>query len=129
LAGYRHTDRASFGRGTNTRLAWIAETALSEPVSIVVLDAFTGFRDRGKLEEGEWMARELDRVLLQRLFSEALKSPTKLTLLGPAGSGGLGLTFQTGDSGANAVPFDERALEERSFATTSLESAVESALA
>ena len=56
LAGYRHGDRKDFGRGTNIRLAKIAETILKEPATIVLIEAIQSFRTAGQLEEAELKA-------------------------------------------------------------------------
>jgi hypothetical protein len=128
LAGYRHWERHEFGNGTNTRLSKIVDRALREPVSIVVVDAVQEFRGAGKLEEADWFVRELDSALLQPLFEEALKNPTRIAFLAPGSEVGLGTSFATRDANSNSTPFDERALEERSLSAVSLWDAVVSAL-
>jgi hypothetical protein len=120
LAGYRHVPRGEYGRGLNTRLAKIAEKALKEPVSIVLLDAVQDFRKDEMLEEADWFVRELDTVLLKPLFQEALINPTRITVLAPGASMGLGVAFETKNANSNTIPFDERALEERTLAVKSL---------
>jgi len=119
LVGYRHGDRREFGRGTNTRLAKIAETCLGEPVAIVLIDAFSMFRQNNQLDEAEWLAHELDRLLLKPLFEEALKTPWRLKLLSPpsppSSLEGLAVELETpGSLPTNVYPFDERSLDERS---------------
>jgi hypothetical protein len=113
LAGYRHAPRSEYGRGLNTRLAKIAEKALKEPVTIVLLDAVQEFRFNHQLEEADWFVRELDNVLLKPLFQEALVKPTRITFLAPGAGVGLGATFETKNANSNSIPFDERALEEK----------------
>jgi 2,3-bisphosphoglycerate-independent phosphoglycerate mutase len=113
LAGYRHAPRYEYGRGLNTRLSKIAEKALKEPVTIVLLDAVQAFRQGEKLEEADWFVRELDNALLKPLFQEALLNPIRITVLAPGEGLGLGVSFETKDSNSNSVPFDECALEER----------------
>ena len=120
LAGYRHALRAKYGRGLNTRLAKIAERALKEPVTFVLVDAVQAFREEGKLEEADWFVREIDTILLKPLFQEALMNPTRISVLAPGQTAGLGVTFETKDTNSNSIPFDERALEERTMATSAL---------
>lgn len=120
LAGYRHSNRFEFGRGTNTRLGKIVAAAVREPVTIAVIDAVADFRTKSQLEEAEWFGKELDQALVKPLFEEALLGPTRITILSPSSSTGLGAAFETRDSNANSIPFDERALEERTIPTRNL---------
>ncbi len=124
IAGYRHFDRRALGRGLNLRLAKIAEQALSEDVSIVGIEAVARFRAEEKLEEAEWFVHELDHALLKPVFEKALLEPTNLTLLAPGSGPGLGVSFATEDAAANVIPFDERALDERTLSNRTLWEAV-----
>lgn len=120
LAGYRHGDRSRFGRLTHTRFGWILETTAKEPLTIIVVDTFAAFRAAGQFEEGEWLGREMEKVLVAPLLEQALREPSRLVVLAPGAGSGLGLWFETGNSGANSIPFDERALDERSLAVRGL---------
>ena len=125
LAGYRHGDRGSFGKLTNTRLNWILEKVMKEPVTIVLLDAVQAFRENGQLEEGNWLVREMESALISKLLADALRNPTRMTLLAPGAAGGLGVSFETGNSGANSLPFDERAFDEKALSKLALHEAVQ----
>lgn len=128
LAGYRHVDRRDMGIGTNTRLAKMAELALAEPVSILLIDAVAAFREREMFEEADWFVRELDSVLLGPLLQHVLTNPARLCLLSPSGERGLGATFETGDANVNSTPFDERSLDERHLPESNLWEAVAASL-
>jgi len=128
LSGYRHAKRGEFGKGTNLRLEWIVKQVMVNPVTIVVIDSIAEFRQREQFEEAEWMANEIDRRLLQPLFQDALTNPTRIVLLAPGSGLGLGVRFETLDSGSNSIPFDERALDEKMLATKSLPETVAASL-
>lgn len=129
LAGYRHGDRWSVGRGTTLKWDFLRKELLAANSAILYLDDFESMRVDEKMEEAEWLVREMDDRLLKPLFEEALTTPAKIILLAPnVGSQGLSLTFQTRDANANSTPFDERALEERTLATTDLDAAVDRGL-
>lgn len=120
MARYRHGDRKAFGKGTNIQLERLAKAALGGGLTIVVLDQIGDFRSQGKLEEAEWLSREIDRRLLGPLLDASLREPTRIFIAAPSCDGtgsdepsGLSLRVETGTRPANSVPFDERALEER----------------
>lgn len=125
LTGYRHASRRDFGRGTRTRLRKIAERALTRDVTIAMLDAVREFRQKGMEEELHWFVRELDRELLQPLLEKARLEPSRITLLAPSSAVGLALTSEPQRPEGNFLPFDERALEERTLPTRDLWQAVE----
>lgn len=120
LAGYRHIDRRETGRGLNMRLASFASKALSEEVTLILLDPIAEFRSREMPEEADWFTREIESALLAPLFADALITPTQIAVLAPGRETGLGVVFQTGDKNSNSIPFDERALEERSLGVQAL---------
>ncbi|HWA84434.1 MAG TPA: hypothetical protein VG820_13415 [Fimbriimonadaceae bacterium] len=124
LAGYRHVDWREMGVGTNTRLAKMAELALQEPVSILMMDSVASFRARGMFDEAEWFARESDAVLFKPFFEQALTSPTQITVLAPGSPSGLGARYRTRDENENSIPFDERALVEKGLSCSNLWEAV-----
>lgn len=128
LAGYRHGDRRSVGRGTSTGLSFLAQAALAETPTIVVLEAFREFRASGQMEEAEWFTREVDDRLLRPLFEAAVRDPGRLTVLATGPAGGLGVQFQHRDAGAFTLPFDERSREEKTLRRCDLHEAVASAL-
>ncbi|HVT12976.1 MAG TPA: hypothetical protein VHE55_11990 [Fimbriimonadaceae bacterium] len=124
LAGYRHVDWRDMGSGTNTRLAKMAELALAEPVSILMLGSIATFRERETLDEAEWFSKEIKSALLKPLFEQALIDPMRIMILAPSHPLGLGARYETRDSNENPIPFDERALEEKSLSTMNLWEAV-----
>ncbi len=115
LVGYKHGNRHAFGKGINTRLQQLVEIALSNEVTIIVIDAPQQLQESGMLEELHWFVKELDAKLLKPLFENALKNPSRLALIATAPVGGLSLNFETKMNTANIYPFDERSLEERSL--------------
>jgi 2,3-bisphosphoglycerate-independent phosphoglycerate mutase len=114
LVGYRHGNRQSFGAAINTRLKHLAEIALSDDLSIILLDAPQQLREKGMLEELHWFVNELDTQLLKPLFQNGLKNPARLAVIGTGPQGGLSLNFETKMNSANIYPFDERTIEEKS---------------
>ena len=128
--GYRHADRHAYGRGLNSKLEKLAEEAIRGPLTFIFIDALEILRQREKLEEAEWLTREIDQRLLRPLFESALKAPSRLTLAAPAANGeGLAVTFATGDHAANPIPFNEHALDEKSVPTRDVWTVVEDATA
>jgi len=128
LAGYRHGHRSAFGRGLNTRLERIVERASTQTSLIAVIDAATQLGSRGKIEELQWFAHELDTRLFGPLLDRALREPWDVTIVSPGGYTGddepedasltgLGLEYRSGPPPQNSHPFDERSLEERSIPT------------
>jgi 2,3-bisphosphoglycerate-independent phosphoglycerate mutase len=119
LAGFRHGDLSSFGRGPATRLKPLAQRLLSQSASIVLITAAQEMRASGQLEELEWFARELDRELLAPLVEDTRREPSRTALLAPSSGTGLAVSFGV-ERRANSTPFREEALEERSIATADL---------
>ncbi len=128
LSGYTHGDRATFGRGLSTRLRPLADRLLREDVSISLVDALEGLRAKGQEEELHWFVRELDAALLGPLLDTLRREPMRLALLAPRAETGLALTVDGSRRASNVVPFDERALEERTLSTLGLHDSVEIAL-
>lgn len=124
LCSYKPTDRARFGRGLNTRLEFVASTAVSGTLTIALIDALSEFRSAKLLEEAEWFAREFDDRLLAPLLKELAQGPSRITLLAPGVEGGLGLTLSTGSKSEGNLPFDERTLDEAKATTIDLSTAV-----
>jgi hypothetical protein len=119
LAGYRHVDRGALGRGVRTRLKDLTKRLMNGGASIAVLDAAEDLRAKAMWEELEWFVRELDTELLSPLLEATVREPSRLTLVAPGASVGLGVTLGKSVA-ANTVPFDERALEERALPTKDL---------
>lgn len=125
LAGYRHGDRSTFGRGVNVQLGKLFQRVLTHSPNIVVLDAIADLRWAGRNEEIDWLTREIEKELLAPLLDRSQKEGVEVTLLAPtgqvspeAGAGpgeGLALRFNSVLKRNNSVPFDERALEERTI--------------
>ncbi len=124
LAGYRHGDWRSFGRGVNVRLESHSAKLASEAVGICCIESASELVKRDRPEEVHWLAKEIDEKLLRPLFEMALKESTRILFLVPEDRGGLGLVFETGVFGAHSMPFDERALEEKSVPTGDLASTI-----
>ncbi len=129
LAGYRHGDRHWHRSGLNLDLGGLAERAQAERTLIIVTNAAAELRAKGLLEELEWFVRRFDDLLLAPLFEAALRSPRTITLLAPSQTTpGLTVSFSHGQANSNAIPFDERALEERGVSTVETEQAIDEAL-
>lgn len=124
LAGYRHGSRAAFGRGIGIRLADLASRLSSDGSFVSLIDAAAELREKSLWEELEWFVRELDGKLLQPLLQATLREPSRLTLLSPGSGLGLGVTLGA-SRGENVIPFDERALEEKSLPVRDLASMVD----
>jgi 2,3-bisphosphoglycerate-independent phosphoglycerate mutase len=121
LAGYLHEDRKAFGKGLNVRLRPIANRATKRDLTLIVIESFAKLRSDAKLEELDWLVRELDRELLQPLMDDALRTRAKVSLLAPSTNGpGLWTSVEPQSPRSGRYPFDERALEERSVPTRDL---------
>ncbi len=125
LAGYSHGDRASVGRGMKTRFADLAKRCLGRSLSFVVIEGAFELRELGHMEELEWLARELDRGLLTPLLEDSIKLKSRVSLLAPGESVGLGLRSDVRSE--RQLPFDERTLEEKGVLVRSLSVAVDEA--
>ncbi len=128
LTGYVHESRSSFGRGLGTKLEAIASRALSREVSIILVETPAQLRAKELEEELHWFVRELDARLIKPLIDESAEGPAKITVLAPSSATGLGMVLRTPATGANSIPFDERALEEKVLRTNDLWRSVESGL-
>ena len=86
---------------------------------MAVLPAIAEMRALDRLEEAEWLSREIDKRLLEPLEAKLRDGPSSLLLASP-GTDGLALLVEHGPSLGGGLPFDERALEERSVPTRDL---------
>jgi len=125
LAGYKHEDRDTFGRGLNTRLRALAERALKRDITISLITAMDDLAAPAREEERHWFVRELDRELLQPLLDSALVTATRISILAPGAGTGLALRVVPKSPAANHLPFDERSLEERHVPTIDLHQTVD----
>jgi 2,3-bisphosphoglycerate-independent phosphoglycerate mutase len=139
LAGYRHGDRASFGYATKTNLEGIVKGIQTYESTITYLDAFSAFRSHFRWEECDWFSGELDRRLFKPLRDLANEDKFNLTVIACGGwtgefippsaeSKSLVLSYQSGNSYPNSIPFDERALEEKAVGNTNVWESVQHAL-
>ena len=130
LCGYRHGDRARFRTGLRTDFDYLFGAVARAASSIAVIEAFGELRSHKRLEEMEWFGKELDRKLLEPLAQLARKEPVHLTILASANgpNDGLVMDFFSDSPHPNSIPFDERALEERSLQTVADWGAVNDAL-
>lgn len=128
LAGYRHGDVGSIGRGINTRLEDVAKLLLSEDLAIFACTAPGDLKEEGKLEELHWFTKEMDSRLHAPLFEAAVRNMSRITVLATGPERGLALNFEPLRPQQNSYPFDERSLEERSLDTQDLWTSVATAL-
>lgn len=124
LAGYAHAQRDWLGNGFNFDTDFLANQLFMKERSVVVLDSFTRLRAAERVEEGEWLWRELDANLISKWALAPVDEGRRLVLLLPGGfcqpdkppfdaaSGGLGIIFDPNRRESSTVPLDERALEE-----------------
>jgi len=134
LTGYRHGDRKSMGYAVKLSPSSLLEFIRKYDSSLVLIDAFAEMREFGKWDEMDWMWRELDTGLFRPLFELSQQEPLDLTVIALSGVDkpvgmqaselGLSLSYKSGNLGANSVPFDERALEERALRSVQLWEAV-----
>jgi 2,3-bisphosphoglycerate-independent phosphoglycerate mutase len=129
LSGYRHSGRSEYGRGLGVKLECITSDALRESETLIVNESFSNLRRDGRLEEAEWLAKQVDAHLIQTLFNKALVEPMRLTVLAPGSEIGLGASFETRQATTDSIPFDERAFDEKALSTTTLWDAVATTLA
>lgn len=107
LAGFRHSPRNQVGRGLQTRFERVAYDA----GSVVVLDPWREFREKGMLDEADYVTRECGKKLIARLLDHAKEQevPLKVILIGK--DSGLTATF-SGKPVEGFWPLDERSLDE-----------------
>ncbi len=127
LAGDFHADRAPLGRGLATKFRALADRLLGRTLSIAVLDAFAELAPEAE-EERHWLAREIDRELLQPLLDRAATESIRIALLAPRKNGdGLALVAEPPVDRGGRWPFDDRALEERLVVRQDLDAIVREA--
>jgi 2,3-bisphosphoglycerate-independent phosphoglycerate mutase len=114
LAGYAHEDRALMGRGLGTPFEEVAKRALARELTVIYLHGPGELRRRGKLEELEWYARQMDERLLQPLVEEALRADSRVALVATGSGDGLFVQLRQHAVGKSGTPFEERVLEDLS---------------
>lgn len=119
LAGCRHGDPAAMGTGTNLRLERVLETIEKHSVVVAVLPAFAEMRAMARMEEAQWLSREIDTRLLVPLETRLREEPMRILIASP-GPHGLALQVGSGPADTGSTPFDERALEGRGVPTYGL---------
>lgn len=129
LAGYRHGDRVGFGKGVRINFAQILQSVNSHDCTLALIDGFSFLHETSRPDQMEWLIDAIDKNLLQPLWDVARREPLRLTLVAPGGytepwrrvsgasSIGLVLSYDSRTVASNHVPFDERALEERTLST------------
>jgi hypothetical protein len=129
LCGYRHGDRSSLRSGLRTNFEHVGASISKSSSSISVIGVIAELREQNRVEEMDWFTKELNRRLLEPLVQLARREPLHLTLLAPSTQGqGLVLDFRSDAPETNSIPFDERALEEKSLQTIADWQAVNEAL-
>jgi 2,3-bisphosphoglycerate-independent phosphoglycerate mutase len=115
LCGYRHADRSALRSGLRTDLEYLMSCIASDSATIALIDVFGELQTHNRHEEMDWFTKELDRRLFTPLWDLTLQERLTMALLAPDAGGGLALAYSSGATAANSVPFDERALDERSI--------------
>ena len=128
LAGCRHGDSGALGSGTNTRLEHLLDAFVRYGACVSVLPAIAEMRALDRLEEAEWLSREIDQRLLEPLERRLRDEPMRLLIAAP-GEHGLALLVEHGPASPGSTPFDERALEQRGVPTRDLAEMVADTLA
>ncbi len=114
LAGYRHASRSLLARGLNADWRELADRALNGRTTLIWTPVFHELRAGEQIEEASWLSKEIDEKFIGPILDNAVEVPTRFSILVPsAESEGLGVHYETKMNAGNAVPFDERALEER----------------
>lgn len=115
LVGYRPL--AAPGGGLAASLRASAEGCLERNLTFVVEPSPGGWREDGRLDELERWVQEWDRAWLAPIFERSLTEPIRLLVVAPpdptAGHDGLALGYESPSRERNAIPFDERGLEDR----------------
>jgi 2,3-bisphosphoglycerate-independent phosphoglycerate mutase len=120
LLGYRHGDPELLGNGFNFSVRTLTEELLARPPSVAVLDSFERARAAGRIDEASWLLDELDREGFATVLDRIETERVRLTLLAPDAEGGLGLEYDSAVPAQNAIPFDERALDDARLSQTTL---------
>ncbi len=107
LAGYRHSNRLTLGRGTSVLLAELAKWLRMDGHNVGVVGEFGEWREREAYDEYGWLLKELDGHL-----EPFIDGSRRLALLAP-GSPGLAFIYDPDNREVGTCPFDERAFEEK----------------
>jgi hypothetical protein len=125
-----------FGTLANLKLDNLLTSILRNDCTIALMDSFGPLREAQRWEEMEWLSKELDIKLISPLWERSRLEPFCLTVLACGGytgrespvtgsPEGLVLSYKTGQVASNSIPFDERALEERTLQTSTPWEAIE----
>lgn len=116
LVGYRPVPPPG-GRGLSAALRASASGCLERSLTFVVDESPGRFRAEGRRDELERWVQEWDREWLAPIFERSLTEPIRLLVVAPAdptaGHDGLALWYESPSRERNAIPFDERGLEDR----------------
>ncbi|MCW5942858.1 MAG: hypothetical protein KIS66_11530 [Fimbriimonadaceae bacterium] len=128
LVGYRPVPLTS-GRGLSATLRSSAQGCLERSLTFVVDEMPAALRAESKRDELERWVQEWDREWLAPIFERSLAEPIRLLVVAPAnqeaGHDGLALWYESPGRERNAIPFDERGLEDRRVARRTVSDTVE----
>lgn len=121
MAGYRHADPWSIGKGTSLDFESILGQMLGSEKSVTILSDLGAMRDRGRFDELDWLGSELHHRLLSALLDDAAKPDVRFALVATdRDGGGLAGTFEPKSVGTQARPFSASTRQESSLASESV---------
>jgi 2,3-bisphosphoglycerate-independent phosphoglycerate mutase len=110
MVGYAHGDRAAFGRGLQTNYDLVRDNALSHRLSLAVVGSVQEMRRHGRIDEIAWNVERLSQTVIEPLLGQ--QEPWELRIASPGDEAGLALTYKSQSPAENALPFDERVLDD-----------------
>jgi len=124
MVGYRHGDRAKFGKGIRTDFDRILRITKKQKISLTLLHSIQEMQAHARIDEIVWNLEQLSEKVFEPLMENEERSPFVLRLVAPGGqasidsapelasSTGLALVYDSRKALKNNVPFDERVLDD-----------------
>jgi hypothetical protein len=120
LCGLRHGDRKLLGKGMQTKFVVNSD--------LTVFNCFREIRNKGDMEELEWLAMECGKHLIEPEMARAKEKKTGFAVIATGDHGAL-IAKCGNPSDGGKWPFDERTLDEKKAPSIDIEEAIRSALA
>lgn len=140
LVGYSHSPSDWLGNGFNFDAAELFDSIRGFQKGVIVLDSFSRLRAAERVDEGEWLMREIDNKFFSQWVGPGAKELGRLAVFTPGGwscpsmppadanSTGLAMIFDPSRKESSTVPMDERALDDARLTTKNLWELIENEL-
>jgi hypothetical protein len=140
LVGYAHAPSDWLGNGFNFNVAELFDRVRGFQKGVIVLDSFSRLRAAERVDEGEWLMREIDNKFFSQWAGPSAKELGRLAVFMPGGWShpsmppsdasvtGLAMIFDPSRKESSTVPMDERALDDARLTTKNLWELIENEL-